>query len=106
MVDKNVVHEYLHLVDFDVLDPKKYDLVEITITDKKKFSDIENSKIDSPNDAERYEDLLGLSMSELNALIEELREKEANTNSNNGAKYYTIKRLDAEKYLEQLKSKG
>ena len=45
-------------------------------------------------------------MSELSALIEELREKEANTNSNNGAKYYTIKRLDAEKYLEQLKSKG
>ncbi|HET6256474.1 MAG TPA: hypothetical protein VFE32_20535 [Puia sp.] len=45
-------------------------------------------------------------MTELKAIIDELREKEANTNSNNGVKYYTIKRLDAEKYLEQLKSKG
>jgi hypothetical protein len=45
-------------------------------------------------------------MSELKAVVEELRKKEANTNSNNGEKGYTIKRLDAEKYLEHLKSKG
>lgn len=44
MIDKNVVEEYLSLVDFDTLDPNKYDLVDIIVTDKKKFTEIENSK--------------------------------------------------------------
>jgi hypothetical protein len=48
MIDKNVVAEYLNLVEFDILDPKKYELVDIVVTDKKKFTEIENSKIDTP----------------------------------------------------------
>jgi hypothetical protein len=56
MVDKNVANEYLKLVDFDVLDPKKYEFVEIIITDKQKFADIENGKIESPDDTEKYQD--------------------------------------------------
>ena len=105
MIDKKVVDEYLKLVDFDILDPKKYELVDIAVTDKQKFADIENSKIDAPNDAEKYQDLAGLSITELKTLIEELKDKESMTNPNNGLKYYTIKRLDVEKYLEQLQLK-
>jgi hypothetical protein len=105
MIDKTCVDEYLSLVTFDTLDPKKYELVEIAITDKQKFTEIENSKIDTSNDAEKYQDLVGLSTTELEELIDELKDKENNTNPNNGLKFYTVKRLDAEKYLEQLKSK-
>lgn len=105
MIDKNFVDEYLNLVDFDTLDPKKYELVDIVVTDKKKFTEIENSKIDTPNDAEKYQDIAGLSITELETLVEELKDKEHNTNPNNGLKYYTVKRLDAEKYLAQLQGK-
>jgi len=105
MIDKNVVDEYLKLVDFDILDPKKFELVSIVVTDKQKFTDIENSKIDTPNEAEKYQDIAGLSISELKTLIDELKDKEHQTNPNNGLKYYTVKRLDAEKYLEQLQHK-
>ena len=52
MIDRNVVDEYLQLVDFDMLDTKKYDLVDTVTTDKYKFSEIENSKIDTSNNAE------------------------------------------------------
>ncbi len=105
MIDKKVVEEYLKLVDFDILDPNKYELVDIVATDKQKFTDIENSKIDTPNDAEKYQDIASLSITELETLIDKLKDKEDNTNSNNGLKYYTVKRLDAEKQLERLRSK-
>lgn len=105
MIDKKCVAEYLNLVDFNTLDPKRYELVDIVITDKRKFSEIENSKIDTANDEEKYQDLAGLSITELEILIDELKEKENNTNPNNGLKYYTVKRLDAEKYLGQLQGK-
>ena len=105
LIDKTFIDEYLNLVDFDTLDPKKYELVDIVVTDKKKFTEIENSKIDTPNDAEKYQEIAGLSITELKALIEELKDKEHNTNPNNGLKYYTVKRLHAEKYLEQLQNK-
>jgi hypothetical protein len=105
MIDKKIVDEYLKVVDFDILDPKKYELVDIVVTNKKKFTDIENSKIDIPNDAEKYQDLAGLTVPELETLINELKDKELNTNPNNGLKYFTVKRLDAEKYLRQLQRK-
>ena len=105
MIDKNVVDEYSNLVDFDTLDPKKYELVDIVVTDKKKFTEIENSKIDSSNDSEKYEDIEGLSITELETLIAELKDREHKANPNNGLKYYTVKRLDAEKYLVHLQGK-
>jgi hypothetical protein len=41
MIDKNVIEEYLSMVDFEELD-SSYEVVEITPTDKTKFKEIEN----------------------------------------------------------------
>jgi hypothetical protein len=46
MIDKSIKDEYLKLVDFDTLDPNNFELVDIKPTDKKKFMDLENEKID------------------------------------------------------------
>jgi hypothetical protein len=46
MIDKKIVEKYLTLVDFDVLDPNKYELVDIKDTDKQKFNEIENRNIE------------------------------------------------------------
>ena len=45
MIDRNIVEEYLALVDFDKLDTS-YELVDILPTDKAKFKEIENEKIE------------------------------------------------------------
>lgn len=50
MIDRNCVVEYLSKVDFDKLDPQKYVLVDLVVTDKRKFREIENSKLDPPNE--------------------------------------------------------
>lgn len=42
MIDRSIVDEYLKLIDNKILDPQKYELVDLIITDKKKFYDIEN----------------------------------------------------------------
>jgi len=102
MIDRKIVDEYLKLVELHNLDLKKYELVDIIPTDKQKFVDIENSTIDVANDTEKYQDLVGLSITELENIIEELKMKEYYTNSNNGLKFYTIKRLEAEKILDKL----
>ena len=104
MIDRKVVDEYLKLVDFEILDTKNFELVDLIETDKKKFEEIENSKIDRPNDAHKYDDLISLSIPELQNLITKLKTKEESTNSNNGVKFYTIKRLEAEKYLSELQT--
>ena len=46
MIDKRIIDEYLTLVDFNVLDPNKYELVDIKDTDKQKFNEIENRNIE------------------------------------------------------------
>lgn len=43
-IDRNIVDEYLSLVDFDKLDTS-YELVDIIQTDKNKFKEIENEKV-------------------------------------------------------------
>ena len=45
MVDKEIVDEYLELVNFSILDEQNFELVEIKQTDKQKFAEIENQKI-------------------------------------------------------------
>jgi len=99
---RKVVDEYLKLVDLDILDTKNFEIVDLIETDKRKFDEIENSKIDTQNDIQKYDDLVNLSIPELENVIVKLKRKEASTNSNNGVKYYTIKRLEAEKYLNEL----
>lgn len=46
MIDKSIKDEYLKLVDFDTIDPNNFELVDIKPTDKNKFMDLENEKID------------------------------------------------------------
>ena len=43
MIDKNVVNEYLKLAELDLLEPKRYEVVNIIATEKQKFINIENS---------------------------------------------------------------
>ena len=45
MIDSSIKDEYLKLVDFDTLDPNNFELVDIKPTDKRKFMDLENKKI-------------------------------------------------------------
>jgi len=101
-IDRKVIDEYLKLVDFDILDAKSFEIVDLIETDKRKFNDIENSKIDTQNDIQKYDDLVNLSIPELQDLIVKLKRNEDSTNSNNGVKYYTIKRVEAERYLNEL----
>ncbi|WP_299890699.1 hypothetical protein [uncultured Lacinutrix sp.] len=45
MIDRNVIEQYLNLVDFNTLDKKHFTLVDILPTDKQKFSVLENQKL-------------------------------------------------------------
>lgn len=46
MIDKNVVDEYLELINEKRLDLSKYIITEIMISDKMRFTDIENARLD------------------------------------------------------------
>ncbi|WP_299715122.1 hypothetical protein [uncultured Tenacibaculum sp.] len=45
MIDRQIVDKYLELVDFDILDENNFELIDIVPTDKQKFSELENEKI-------------------------------------------------------------
>lgn len=45
MIDRNVVDQYLSLVNFDILDKNRYELSDIKATDKQKFAELENKKL-------------------------------------------------------------
>ena len=45
MIDRKIVDEYLKIVDFEILDENNFELVDISPTDKKKFSELENQKL-------------------------------------------------------------
>lgn len=44
MLDKNIVEEYLGLVNFDTIDPNNFEFVDIKPTDKVKFKELENER--------------------------------------------------------------
>ena len=102
-IDKNAIKEYLSIMGLDKLDPRKYIEVEIPKTDKSKFTEIENAKLNLETDLDLYEDLDNLTITELENKIEELKNKEYWTNPINGLKFHTIKRQEAEKRLNKLK---
>jgi hypothetical protein len=104
MIDRMVVEEYLKLMDLVSLDNQKYVLVDIEKTNKQRFVDIENGTIDSCDILDKYQDLNGLSIDELTRIIQNLKRKESYTNPNNGLKFLTIKRLEAEKLLTDLQT--
>ena len=45
MIDKNIGELYLSLVDFNVLDKNRFELTEIKTTDKQRFAELENKKL-------------------------------------------------------------
>ncbi|MCF1193048.1 hypothetical protein LRR18_15750 [Mangrovimonas sp. AS39] len=45
MIDRNIVDLYLSLVDFNSLDKNRFELVDILPTDKQKFAELENQKL-------------------------------------------------------------
>jgi len=45
MIDQNIVELYLSLVDFNVLDKNQFELVDVLRTNKQKFSELENQKL-------------------------------------------------------------
>lgn len=100
-IDKEIVDEYPELIDSKSIDLNKFELVDIVKTDKQRFADIENGTIDSVDVLEKYQDLHGLSINELEELIVSIKRRESYTNPNNGRKFITIKRLEAEKLLEK-----
>ncbi|HEY8782053.1 MAG TPA: hypothetical protein VIM16_10585 [Mucilaginibacter sp.] len=104
MIDKLVVDDYLKLIDLKKLDLEKFELVDIDKTDKKRFTAIENGSTDLVDVSDKYPELKNLSIDELKNTIEYLTRRENYTNPNNGQKYITVKKLEAEKLLEQRQS--
>ena len=45
MIDKNIVELYLSLVDFNVVDKNRFELTEIKTTEKQRFAELENKKL-------------------------------------------------------------
>ncbi len=103
-IDKAAIQEYLNVSGLENLDTKKYIVVGIPKTDKTKFTEIENSKLNEYDDNNKYEDLEGLTIDDLEIIVSELKDKENKTNANNGLKFYMTKRLEAERKLMELKS--
>ena len=58
MIDKNCIPEYLKLVDFEIIEDKKFEIVEIKATEKSRFTELENSPVEYENEsiAARYWD--------------------------------------------------
>ena len=102
MIDKKVVKEYLEIVGQTKLDTTKFEEVEIEEINKTKFNEIENETLSTQQFDEKYKDLSNLTIKELADLISKLKWRENNTNSNNGLKYITVKRIEAEKIMEHL----
>jgi hypothetical protein len=106
MIDRLVVNDYLKLKEWSGLDFNTFELVDIKRTDKKRFAAIENGSLYSADATDKYPDLKSLSIDELKNMVEYLRRRENRTNPNNGVKFITVKRLEAEALLEQLQIKG
>lgn len=47
MIDRKSIDDYLKLVDFTVIENKYFDIIDFAATDKSKFREIENLRLDS-----------------------------------------------------------
>jgi hypothetical protein len=105
MIDKLVVDDYLKFKGWPCLDLNKYELVDINKNDKQRFVSIENGSLETVSVLDKFPDLKSLSMEELKKAVEYLRRRERDTNPNNGVKFITIKKIEAERLLKQLAAK-
>ena len=106
MIDRLVVDDYLKIKEWSSLDLNKYELVDIKKTDKQRFAAIENGSMQVADVSDMYPDLKSLSVDELKSAIAYLRRKENYTRPNNGLKFVTVKKLEAERLLEELEEKS
>jgi hypothetical protein len=44
MIDKDIVNEYLQMVDLEILELNKFELIDIILSDQNKFNEIENQQ--------------------------------------------------------------
>jgi hypothetical protein len=102
MIDRVVVDDYLKLKGWSSLNLNNYELVDIIKTDKQRFAAIENRSFEVADVLDKYSDLNTLTKEELKNAVELPSRMESNTNSNNGVKYITVKRIEAERLLTEL----
>lgn len=97
-IDKNIVAEYLKLIDFDELKPNKYEFVDIQTTDKSRFNEILNAKFDTEFDFDilKEKETHKLLDEELNYLIEYCIESEKNASYNKGRRLMKKYRIELE----------
>lgn len=101
-IEKRIVAEYLGLVDFDVLPPTKYELIEIAPTDLSKFASIENEKAGFTFDFYRLKEkeIFQLSDEELHFMIDASAEREKNSMYNKGRRFIKKYRMELEAEFE------
>lgn len=104
MIDKAVVEEYLKIIGKNNLDLKKFEIVELLSTYKKKFAKIENEPLETDSILDNFPELKELEEEQLENLIRRLRTNEYYTNPINGRKFITIKISEAEMQLNKLKA--
>jgi len=51
MLDKNSIAEYLKLVDFEIIEDRKFEIIEFEATDKSRFTELENSQVEYENES-------------------------------------------------------
>lgn len=106
MIDKTIVEDYLKIKKWTTLDLNYYELVEIEKTDKQRFAAIENASVAEATVLDKYTDLKGLSIEQLKSTIEYLQRRENYTTPNNGVKFISVKKLEAEKLLDKLENES
>jgi len=108
MIDKNVVDEYLQIVNVKELDKSVFELIEVINTDKQKFKDLENEKYldEELNPDLRFKKPNELSDSELEFVIQDLKEGEENAKFNKGRRSFKRSRVEFEEELENRNKKN
>lgn len=106
MIDQSIVQEYLKLVDFDVIDESRFELVDIIPTDKQKFKEIENESYlnEDFNPELRFKKPNELTDNELVFVIQDLREGEESSEFNKARRSFKRSRLEFEEELEKRKN--
>lgn len=104
MIDKNIVEDYLRLVNFKELDKNHFELVDILPTNKKRFTDIENEKFSNEfafSEDLRFRNPVELSDNELDFIIKDLLEKEVSVKFNKARRSFKQLRKAFEDELEK-----
>ena len=105
LIDKSIIDEYLNWVDFSELPESRFEIVEITDTDKSKFEKLGNEKIETDCDCYglRDKEIHTLTNGELTFLIDQCHDSEKNSKYNKVRHLIKQYRIDLEE--EQDKEK-